>query len=89
MKDIKKAVALKYEVKKDNAPKVIAKGKEKIADKILEIAKKENIPIYEDPETLEILFSLDIGDEIPHELYQVIAEIFAYIISKKEEYKED
>ncbi|RMA97205.1 EscU/YscU/HrcU family type III secretion system export apparatus switch protein [Hydrogenothermus marinus] len=89
MKDIKKAVALKYEVKKDNAPKVIAKGKEKIADKILEIAKKENIPIYEDPETLEILFSLDIGDEIPPELYQVIAEIFAYIISKKEEYKED
>jgi len=86
-KDIKKAVALKYEYKKDNAPKVIAKGKGKIAEKIIQIAKEHNIPIKEDKETVEILSSLDIGEEIPEELYQVIAEILAYVYKTKKNYK--
>jgi len=83
---IKKAAALKYEIGKDNAPKVIAKGKGIIAEKIIEIAKKENIPIYEDPDTVEILSSLDIGQEIPPELYEVIAEILAYVLYKKKKF---
>ncbi len=83
---IKKAAALKYEIGKDNAPKVVAKGKGIIAEKIIEIAKKENIPIYEDPDTVEILSSLDVGQEIPPELYEVVAEILAYIISQKRKF---
>ncbi len=74
-----KAAALKYEKYKDSAPKVVAKGKGYIAEKIIEIAKENNIPIKEDPDLIEMLYKLDIYDEIPEELYKVVAEIFAYI----------
>ncbi len=74
-----KAAALKYEKFKDNAPKIVAKGKGYIAEKIIEIAKENNIPIKEDPDLIEMLYKLDIYEEIPEELYKVIAEIFAYI----------
>ncbi len=80
MKDkILKAVALKYERYKDKAPKVVAKGKGKIAEKILEIAKKENIPIQKDEELVELLAKLDINEEIPPELYEAVAKILVYI----------
>ncbi len=74
-----KAAALKYEKYKDNAPKLVAKGQGRIAEKIIEIAKEHNIPIKEDPDLIELLYKLDIYDEIPEELYKVVAEIFAYI----------
>ncbi len=74
-----KAAALKYEKFKNNAPKIVAKGKGYIAEKIIEIAKENNIPIKEDPDLIEMLYKLDIYEEIPEELYKVVAEIFAYI----------
>jgi flagellar biosynthesis protein len=83
MKEIKKAVALKYEREKDNAPKVIAKGSGKVAEKIIEIAKEYGITIKEDKELVEMLSKLDIGEEIPAELYQVVAKIFAFVYSTK------
>ena len=80
MKDERlKAVALKYEKFKDNAPIVVAKGGGKVAEKIIEIARQNNIPIKEDPDLIELLYKLDIYDEIPEELYKVVAEIFSYI----------
>ncbi|MBN1906042.1 MAG: EscU/YscU/HrcU family type III secretion system export apparatus switch protein [Deltaproteobacteria bacterium] len=82
---IKKAVALKYERGKDAAPKVTAKGTGLIAEKILEIAEKEGIPVTEDPDLVTALARLDFYDQIPPELYRAVAEIlaFAYSINNK------
>lgn len=78
-KEVKKAVALKYDMDVDNAPRVIASGEGKIAEKILQKAKEENIPVKKDQDLVEILAHLNIGDEIPPELYKVIAEILSFI----------
>ena len=75
----KKAAALKYNMKKDNAPKIIASGKGDIAKKILEKAKEEDIHIEENQDLAEILVKMEIGEEIPPELYEVIAEILSFI----------
>ena len=61
------------------APKVIAKGKGKIAENIVEKAKEYDIPIQEDPSLIEILGQLNIDESIPEELYQAVSEVFAYI----------
>ncbi len=73
------AVALKYEPKKDSAPKVTAKGRGAVAEKIVQIARENGVSIHEDPLLVEILGQIDIGREIPPELYQVIAEILAFV----------
>lgn len=65
---------------------MVAKGQRKIAEKIIEIAKKENIPIEKDEELVEVLASLDIGDEIPPQLYEVVAKILAFIYSKNKKF---
>jgi len=75
----KKAAALKYNMEKDNAPKIIASGKGNIAKKILEKAKEEDIHIKENQDLAEILVKMEIGEEIPPELYEVIAEILSFI----------
>ena len=76
--NFKRAVALRYE-KDLVAPQVIAKGTGNTALRIIEIAKENGIEIIEDSETLDLLYKLDIEDFIPEELYQVIAEILAYV----------
>ncbi|MGC8868818.1 MAG: FlhB-like flagellar biosynthesis protein [Sulfurihydrogenibium sp.] len=80
----KKAVALKYERYKDNAPKVVAKGKGEIAKKIIEVAKQHGIYIKEDPDLVEVLSGLDLYEEIPEDLYKVVAEILAFIYKVKQ-----
>jgi flagellar biosynthesis protein len=75
----KEAVALSYESTKNDAPKVIAKGKGLVADNILEKAKENNIPIQEDASLIELLSKLNINDSIPEELYQAVAEVFAFV----------
>ena len=62
-----------------DAPKVIAKGKGKIAENIIEKARENNIPIQEDPSLVEILGQLNLNDSIPEELYKAVSEVFAYI----------
>ena len=79
MKENLKAVALKYEKSKDRAPKVVAKGRKKLAEKIIEMAREHNIEIYEDSDLVELLYSLDFYEEIPEELYSAVAEILAYV----------
>lgn len=81
----KKAVALKYDNEKDIAPRVTAKGTGLIAEKILDLAEKEGIPIAEDPDLVTALAQLDLNYEIPPELYRAVAEIlaFAYRINNK------
>jgi len=74
-----KAVALKYDQKKDRAPRVIAKGRGNIAEKIIDIAKENNIPLYEDKNLIQVLEALDLETEIPPELYRAVAEVLAFI----------
>lgn len=79
------AVALKYDHEKDNAPIVTAKGARLTADQILKIAEEHNIPLYKDPELVQMLAKIPLGDEIPQELYLAVAEViaFAYGLSNK------
>lgn len=75
----KEAIALSYDPDTLSAPKVVAKGKGKIAENILEKAKEYAVPIQEDPSLVEILGQLNINDSIPEELYKAVSEVFAYI----------
>ncbi|MEI7640460.1 MAG: EscU/YscU/HrcU family type III secretion system export apparatus switch protein [bacterium] len=75
---IKKAVAVHYE-KEDTAPQIVAKGKGLVAEKIMALAKENNIPLYEDSDLIEVLSKLDLGQEIPPELYKLIAEVLIYV----------
>jgi flagellar biosynthesis protein len=87
MKEVnrKRAVALRYEAARDRAPRVTAKGAGPVAEKIIELARGENIPISEDPDLVTALIQLDWYEEIPPELYRAVAEIlaFAYRVNKK------
>ncbi|QFT88852.1 Flagellar biosynthetic protein FlhB [Bacillus sp. THAF10] len=76
-----KAVALKYEQSKKSAPVVNAKGAGLIANNILREAEKNNIPIQKDEALIELLMQVELNDTIPEELYEVIAEVLAYVYS--------
>lgn len=80
-KQIKKAVALKYDRAKDDAPKVKARGQGHIAEKIIALAKEHGVPIHDDPDLVEVLASLDIDQEIPSEVYVAVAELLAFVYS--------
>ncbi len=80
-KHTKKAVALKYDRETTAAPKVTAKGKGRVAQKIIELAKKHDIPITDDPDLIEVLSSLEIDEEIPTEIYVAVAELLAFVYS--------
>jgi Uncharacterized homolog of the cytoplasmic domain of flagellar protein FhlB len=82
--DEKKAVALRYERYRDSAPKVVAKGKGVIAEKIIEVAKQHGVYLKEDPTLVEVLSGLELYEEIPEELYKLVAEIFALIYQAKQ-----
>lgn len=75
----KEAIALSYSPTEQNGPKVVAKGKGKIAENILEQAALHDVPVYEDPNLVQLLGQLDLNESIPEELYQAVAEVFAFI----------
>lgn len=75
----KTAVALSYDMEQNTAPIVKAKGKGIVAEEIIQRAKEHNIPIQEDPTLVELLSQLEINEAIPEELYEVVAEVFAFI----------
>ncbi len=77
----KKAAALNYRPEQDDAPRVTAKGKGKLAEKIIEAAREHNIHIHNDPDLIEVLYGLDLNEEIPPELYVVVAELLAFVYS--------
>ncbi|MBS2968968.1 EscU/YscU/HrcU family type III secretion system export apparatus switch protein [Metabacillus sp. KIGAM252] len=78
-RELRKAIALKYEGEGGRAPKVTAKGQGLIADEILSRAREAGVPVKEDASLAALLQSLEIHQEIPEDLYAVVAEIFAYI----------
>ncbi|MGE7020460.1 EscU/YscU/HrcU family type III secretion system export apparatus switch protein [Solibacillus cecembensis] len=83
----KEAIALTYNPTKSDGPTVVAKGKGKIAENILQQAAMNDVPIYEDPSLVELLGQLDLNTSIPEELYQAVAEVFAFIYRLDEQHK--
>lgn len=79
MKKKSKAVALKYDQKKDAAPRITAKGRGFVAEKIIETARAHNVPLHEDKNLVQVLEALDLETEIPAELYRAVAEVLAFI----------
>jgi flagellar biosynthetic protein FlhB len=83
------AVALKYEPGKSGAPVVLAKGADRVAQKIKEIAREHDVPLHEDVFLARALYaSCEVGDEIPEKLYRVVAEVLAYVFRLKRKKKE-
>ena len=76
----KTAVAIEY-VPGEVAPKILATGKGQVAEKIIEKAKESNVPLYKDNKLADTLSRLQIGDAIPQELYEVVAEILVFVDS--------
>ena len=74
----REAVAVEYDPLEDRAPRVVAKGKGNIAERIIETARKAGVPVREDRELVYLLSHLDVDQEIPPEVYQVVAEILAF-----------
>ena len=74
----KTAVAIAYEPG-ENAPKILATGKGEVAEKIIEKAKENDVPLYKDNKLADTLSKLKIGDAIPPELYEVVAEILVFV----------
>lgn len=75
----RQAVALRYQPGEDNAPKVTAKGKGYLAEKILEMARAHKVPIREDKNLIQVLSRLELEQEIPPEVYRAVAEILSFI----------
>lgn len=74
----KTAVALKYEYG-DGAPRVVASGKGVLAEKIIGKAEDADVPVYKDEKLAKSLSALEIGEAIPPELYEVVAEILVFV----------
>ncbi|WP_017416855.1 EscU/YscU/HrcU family type III secretion system export apparatus switch protein [Clostridium tunisiense] len=79
MNERKKAAALKYDLN-SSAPRVTAAGVGRIADKIIESAEENKVPIVYNKELTDMLTKVDIGDEIPYELYDIVAKVIAYVM---------
>ena len=75
---VKTAVAIAYDPA-NIAPTVVASGKGAIAEKIIETAKESDVPVHEDSKLADTLSSLEIGDAIPPELYEVVAQILVFV----------
>jgi flagellar biosynthesis protein len=84
----KKAIAILYEDGKNSAPKVIASGKGTIAEKIIETALEAGIHIQQDANLVELLAKVDVGEEIPVELYQTVAEVLAFVYKVNNKFKD-
>lgn len=77
---IKQAIALEYDPN-DQAPRVVASGRGVLAEKIIEKAKESDVPIHRDDKLADTLSRLEIGEMIPPELYEVVAEILIFVDS--------
>ena len=75
---VKQAIALSYDPN-DDAPRVIATGKGALAERIIEKAKESEVPVHRDDKLADTLSRLEIGDAIPPELYEVVAEILVFV----------
>ena len=75
----KRAVALRYDAAKEQAPRIVATGSGLIAQRIIEIAREQGVVIHEDADLTQALAALDLGMEIPEQLYRAVAEVLAFV----------
>ena len=87
-KTINKAVAIVYDEQESTAPRVVASGKGIVAEKIIATARAAGVHIKEDPNLVEILAKIPLGNEIPVELYQTVAEVLAFVYQVNNKFKE-
>ena len=86
-KSRQKAVALRYNAQQDPAPVVIASGYGSVAERIIDIAENNGIPVFRDDSAASLLCMLEVGNTIPPELYEVIAAIYAQLLQISSEIK--
>lgn len=82
-----KAVALLYDQEKSTAPQVVASGSGLVAQKIIQTARDAGVFIKEDPDLVELLAKVPVGEEIPEDLYRSVADILAFVYLVNEKYK--
>ena len=87
-KNLKSAVSLKYQTERDAAPKVTAKGEGLVAERIIALAKVNQVPIKEDPDLVQVLSQVDINKEVPPAVYKVVAELLAFVYKLNNKYQD-
>lgn len=83
-----KAVALRYDTERYNAPVVVASGCGEIAKKIIDVAEKNGIPVYRDDSAASLMCMLRVGSNIPPELYEVVAAIYISLLKSSKDLRE-
>jgi flagellar biosynthesis protein len=83
----KAAVALQYNTVTDKAPKITAKGRGLVAETIIALAREKGVPVREDADLVQVLSQLDLHQEIPPSLYQVVAELLAFVYRLNQDYR--
>ncbi len=77
---IRRAVALQYKPEKHQAPIISASGRGWLAERIVKLAREHRIPIVEDTSLVKVLGSLSLGEEVPRELYEAVAAVYAFVM---------
>ncbi len=85
--EIFEAAALKYDASSDDAPYIVAIGKGELAEKMVKAAKESNVQVIKNEQLAHVLGKLNVGDEIPEEMYAVVAEILIFISNIDDEYR--
>lgn len=75
----KRAIALRYDQGRDEAPTVVATGQGLVADKIVEMARDSGVPVESNPDLADALADVELGTAIPEELYPVVAELLVFV----------
>lgn len=75
----KEAVALRYDKSREDAPRIVAKGKGFVAEQLLAIARRHAVPVYQNQTVTQLLMAVELDREIPPELYQAVANVLAYV----------
>lgn len=79
MKKTPKAVALKYDRNADPAPRVVAKGRGHMAERIKQVARESGVPLMTDENLVQVLEALEVDHDIPPELYRAVAEVLVFV----------
>ena len=87
-KELEKAVAILYDSQRESSPKVVATGQGEVAKRIIETAREAGVHIQEDANLVELLSKIDLGANIPTELYQTVAEVLAFVYQVNDKFKE-
>ncbi|QSX07173.1 EscU/YscU/HrcU family type III secretion system export apparatus switch protein [Sedimentibacter sp. zth1] len=80
-KNVNRAVALKYNQEKNTAPVIVASGNGYVASKVVEIAEENGVPVYKDDSLAVMLSQLELGSEIPENLFKSIVDIYVYFLN--------